>query len=95
VAVLHLAALAEQGVRLVEQEDRAAILGRIEDPAQVLLGLSNVLTDDTGQIDRYRSSRSSLASTSAAIVFPVPLTPANKALIPRPRADRAAKPQSS
>ena len=41
--------------------------------------------------DRGRARR---ASTSAAIVLPVPLSPANSALMPRPRALCAAKPQS-
>ena len=43
VAVLDLGALAEQRVGLVEEEDRAAPLGRVEDRAQVLLGLADVL----------------------------------------------------
>ena len=41
---------------------------------------------------RYRSSSSSLASTSAAMVLPVPLAPANSALMPSPRRSCAAKP---
>ena len=46
VAVLHLAALAEERVGLVEEQDRAAVLGGIEHPPQVLLGLADVLADD-------------------------------------------------
>ena len=34
---------------------------------------------------RYRSSRTSLAMASAAIVLPVPVSPANSAAMPRPR----------
>ena len=34
VAVLHLGSLAEEGVGLVEEEDRAAGLGRVEEPAR-------------------------------------------------------------
>ena len=44
---------------------------------------------------RYSASPSSLAMTSAAMVLPVPLSPANSALMPRPRFIRARKPQSS
>ena len=51
VAVLHLAALAEQRVGLVEEQDRAAVLGRVEQPAQVLLGLADVFADHGGEID--------------------------------------------
>ena len=51
VAVLDLAALAEQGVGLVEEEDGAALLGGVEDAAQVLLGLADVLADHRGEVD--------------------------------------------
>ena len=37
VAILDFAALAEQGIGLVEEEDAAAVLGGIEEAAQVLL----------------------------------------------------------
>ena len=51
VAVLDLAALAEQRVGLVEEQDRAAVLGGVEQAAQVLLGLADVLADHRRQID--------------------------------------------
>ena len=51
VAVLDLAALAEQRVGLVEEQDRAALLRRVEDPPQVLLRLADVLADDRAQVD--------------------------------------------
>src|SRR2546430_3528262 len=51
VAVLDLAALPEEGVRLVEEEDRAPLLGRVEHAAEVLLRLADVLADDRAQID--------------------------------------------
>ena len=96
VAVLDLAPLAEEGVGLVEEEDRAAVLGRVEDPAQVLLGLADVLADHAGQVDPVQvQAQARCARTSAAIVLPVPLAPAKRALMPRPRADLAAKPQES
>ncbi len=44
---------------------------------------------------RYRSSSRCPARTSAAIVFPVPLGPVNRAVIPRPRLTRSAKPHRS
>ena len=43
---------------------------------------------------RYRARPSSLASTSAASVLPVPLSPQNSVAMPRPRALLPAKPQS-
>ena len=86
VAVLDLAALAEQRVRLVEEQDRAAVLGRVEQPAQILLGLADIFADHRGEIDAVEIAGARwLASTSAAIVLPVPLSPANSALMPRPR----------
>ena len=51
VAVLDLAALAEQRVGLVEEQDRAAVLGGVEQPAEVLLGLADVLADHRRQVD--------------------------------------------
>ena len=51
VAVLDLAALAEQRVGLVEEQDRPAGLGRVEHAAQVLLGLADVLRDDLAEVD--------------------------------------------
>ena len=52
VAVLDLAALAEQRVGLVEEQDRAAALSAASNSAaQVLLGLADVLADHGGQVD--------------------------------------------
>ena len=51
MAVLNLAAFAEERVGLVEEEDGAALLGRIEHPPQVLLGFTNVLADHLAEID--------------------------------------------
>ena len=51
VAVLDLRALAEQGIGLVEEQDRAAALGGREDAAQVALGLADIFADDAGEID--------------------------------------------
>ena len=51
VAVLDLGPLAEERVRLVEEQDRAARLGRVEDPPQVLLRLADVLADDLAEVD--------------------------------------------
>ena len=54
VAVPHRGALAEQRVSLVEQQHRAAVLGRVEDPAQVLLGLADPLADHLAEVDVHQ-----------------------------------------
>jgi len=46
VGVLHLGALAEDGVGLVEEEDGVAALRFVEDALQVLLCLADVFADD-------------------------------------------------
>ena len=51
VRILHLRALAEERVRLVEEEDRVRAFGGGEDPVEVLLGLPDVLRDDGGQVN--------------------------------------------
>src|SRR5262249_11933409 len=51
VAVLDLAALAEQRVRLVEQQDRTGCLGSLEHAAQVLFRLPDVLVHDLAEVD--------------------------------------------
>src|SRR5262249_56934062 len=51
VAVLDVAALAEQRVGLVEQEDGAAVLGGIEDAPQILLGLAHIFVDHRREVD--------------------------------------------
>ena len=95
VAVLDLGALAEQRVGLVEEQDDAAALGGGEDAAQIALGLADIFADDAGEIDAVEiEPQTGCASTSAAMVLPVPLGPANSALMPRPRLSFAPKPQS-
>ncbi len=51
VAVFDLAALAEQRVGFVEEQDRAAFFGGVEDPAQIFLGLADVLVHHLAEID--------------------------------------------
>ena len=86
VAVLHLAALAEQRVGLVEEQDRAAVLGRVEQAAQILLGLADVLADDRRQVDAVEVEPQLVArAPRPPSSCPVPLSPANSALMPRPR----------
>src|SRR5204863_7707201 len=51
VAVLHLAAPAEERIGLVEEQDRAALVGGVEEPAEVLLRLADVLADDGAEVD--------------------------------------------
>ena len=93
VAVFDLAALAEQGVGLVEEQDGAAIFGGVEEPAQILLGFADVFADDGGEVDAVEVEAQFVGKTSAAMVLPVPLSPAKRALMPRPRLIFAANPQ--
>ena len=51
VAVAPLAALAKQGVGLVKEQHRPAVFSRVEQLAQVLLRLANVLADHRRQVD--------------------------------------------
>ena len=51
VAVLDLAAFAEQRVGLVEEQDGAAVFRGVEDAPQVLFGLADVLADHLAEID--------------------------------------------
>jgi hypothetical protein len=51
VRIVDRGALAEQGVGLVEQQDRVGVLGGGEHAVQVLLGLTDVLADHPGQVD--------------------------------------------
>ena len=54
MAVLHLAAFAEQRVGFVEQEDSATGLGRFEHCAQVFLGFANIFRDYARKIDAIK-----------------------------------------
>ena len=57
VGVRDLRALAEQGVGLVEEQDRVGAVGGGEDPLQVLLGLADVLARrSSARSTRNRSS---------------------------------------
>ena len=49
--VLDLGPLAEDRVRLVEQEDAVDAVGLVEDAVEVLLRLADVLVDDRGEVD--------------------------------------------
>ena len=51
MAVLHLTAFPEQRVSLVEEQKHSALLRGIEDLAQILLGLADILADDRREID--------------------------------------------
>ena len=51
VAVFHFAALAEEGVGFVEEEDCPAVFGGVKNAAQILFGFADVLADDARQID--------------------------------------------
>ena len=67
VAVVHLTALAEQRVRLVEQQHRPALLGGVEHAAQVLLGLADVFADHAASPPiQTRRTRSAITSRPAS-----------------------------
>src|SRR5262249_45312048 len=53
VGVLHIGALTEEGIRLVEKEKGPGALGVLEDCVEVLLRLADVLAHDTTEIDRH------------------------------------------
>ena len=57
VAVFDFAALAEQRVGFVEEQDRAAFFGGVEHPAQILFGFADVFADHLaqGRCDRDRA----------------------------------------
>ena len=63
VGVLHLAALAEDGVALVEEQDAVGLFGLGEHRLKIFLRLADILADDLGDIDLYISIFSSLAMT--------------------------------
>ena len=83
VGVGHLRALTEQRVGLVEEQDRVGAVGGGEDPLEVLLRLADVLRDDRREVDPEQVEPESAAPrTCAAIVLPVPDSPANSTLRP-------------
>ena len=51
MGVAHVRPLSEQGIGLIEQQDRVRTLGCGEDTVEVLLGLPDVLRHDGGQVD--------------------------------------------
>jgi hypothetical protein len=70
VGIRDLGTPAKERVSFVEEQHHPGALGRIEDPAEVLLRLANLLGDDAGQVDRVevagRSSSSLRRSTLGA-----------------------------
>ena len=85
MGVLDLGALAEQRVRLVEEQDRRILGARVEDCAQVLLGLADVLADDLREVDAVEVELQLGSDIWAAIVLPPPGSPVKSALRPVPR----------
>jgi len=51
VAIFHVSAFAKKSIRLIKKQDRVTILRRIENTAEILLGLANVFGDYSIQID--------------------------------------------
>ena len=85
VRVLHFRALAEQGVRLVEQENRARRFGGVEYAHRAPFRSRRYISTPSWR-DRpgTGSRRARRAMICAAIVLPVPLGPANRAAMPWP-----------
>src|SRR5438045_4155636 len=59
VRIAYLRAFAEKRIGFVKKQDAVGVLGRSEDPVQVLLGFADVLADHTGQVDfvKFESQR--------------------------------------
>ena len=51
VPIFHVSAFAKKSIRLIKKHDRVTILRRIENTADIFLGLANVFRDDRIQID--------------------------------------------
>ena len=51
VAIFHISAFAKECIRLIKKQDRMTILRRLENTAEILLGLANIFRDDGIQID--------------------------------------------
>src|SRR6266702_1494321 len=49
--------LAKEGISLVEKQDCRSAFGGVEDPAQVLLRLADVLADDAAEVDAMKRER--------------------------------------
>ena len=96
VRVTDLGPLAEQRVRLVEQQQRPGLRSQASNTSRRCFSVSPMyLLTTPARSTRYRSSPSERARTCAAIVLPVPLGPANRAVVPRPSEVSREKPQSS
>ena len=78
VAVFHFAALAEQRVSLIEEQNRLAARRCFEDRRQVLLVSPMYLLTSALVSTRITFTPSSRASISAAMVLPAPLGPVNR-----------------
>jgi Replication-relaxation len=63
VGVFHLAPIAEHRVGLAEEQDRLALLRRVEHPAKVLLGLPDVLDRDLKDIPYRKNDVDRLAAS--------------------------------
>src|SRR6267143_512862 len=51
VAIFRVSAFAKESISLIKKHDRVTILRRIENTADIFLGLANVFRDDRIQID--------------------------------------------
>jgi hypothetical protein len=51
VAIFHVSAFAKECISLIKKQDRMTIIGRLENTAEIRLGLANIFRDDGIQID--------------------------------------------
>ena len=65
VAALYFRPLCKQRVRLVEQQDRVAGFGRLEQPGKLLLGFADVLRHELREVDLIEIEPSSFAMSPA------------------------------
>ena len=70
VRIVHLAAFAEQGVGLVEEQDRFGAGDFSEDPIEVLLGFADVSRNDRREIDSKNRHADRLAERGSRTHLP-------------------------
>ena len=92
VGVAHLAALAEDGVGLVEEQHGVDAAGLAKIRSRFFSVSPTYLSTTVARSTVYRSRPRSAAMTSADMVLPVPESPANSAVTPCPRPPPAPHP---
>ena len=92
MSVLDFTAFAEQRVRLIEEENRAAILGSVKDAAQILFGLTDVFTHHTGEIDTIEVEPQFMRQDFRRHSFSCPTGTSEEGTDAKPTATHGAKP---